>query len=172
MKREKKEVVIWLRGLADEINTYNLRNFNIKLIDANGNEQVVDFSIRNLESLKHSANGYLQLVFYKGNIIESMAYPIAVEVSEEFYATFSNIVIEKLYIRAGYSGWIRVVDAPNHKREKIASETVKKLTSLASLLDELISVYDDLEDALDVSTLLYSIKNFKQLYDDAIKYLK
>lgn len=177
-----KEIVVWLRGLADSINTDEISKFHLKLTDKNKTEHIITFTKKDLQSIRHNKSGYLQLVFQKNNAIDESVYIESIEMCDDFSNIIKIMSINKLYIRIRHS-WIRLVDEELAIERTINTDTsivdnpditidideaIKQMTSVSDLLDGLVKVYNELEPPVDSSVIIFSINNFKNIFDKAI----
>lgn len=177
-----KEIVIWLRGQAESINTDELNKFHVKLTTSEGVEHIIKFNNKDLHSVRHNKSGYLQLVFRKNNAIDESVYIESIEMCDDFSNIIKIMSINKLYIRIRHS-WIRLVDEELAIERTINTDTsivdnpditidideaIKQMTSVSDLLDGLVKVYNELEPPVDSSVIIFSINNFKNIFDKAI----
>ena len=182
INKYNKEIVVWLRGGADSINTDEISKFHLKLTDKNKTEHIITFTKKDLQSIRHNKSGYLQLVFQKNNAIDESVYIESIEMCDDFSNIIKIMSINKLYIRIRHS-WIRLVDEElaiertiNTDTSKVDNpditididEAIKQMTSVSDLLDGLVKVYNELEPPVDSSVIIFSINNFKNIFDKAI----
>ena len=182
INKYNKEIVVWLRGGADSINTDEISKFHLKLTDKNKTEHIITFTKKDLQSIRHNKSGYLQLVFQKNNAIDESVYIESIEMCDDFSNIIKIMSINKLYIRIRHS-WIRLVDeelaiertintdtskVDNHDITIDIDEAIKQMTSVSDLLDGLVKVYNELEPPVDSSVIIFSINNFKNIFDKAI----
>lgn len=174
-----KEIVIWLRGQAESINTDELNKFHVKLTTSEGVEHIIKFNNKDLHSVRHNENGKLQIVYQKDNAIPEDVYIESVEMCEDFPSIERLMSISKLYIRIGHNRWFRLVDKEKEKSKpsskknetKNMDEAIDKLVAARELLSELVDIYNNLDVALDKSDIIISVQTFKSVFDSAMKSL-
>lgn len=171
-----KEIVIWLRGQAESINTDELNKFHVKLTTSEGVEYTIKFSNKDLHSVRHSNNGNLQIVYQKDNAIPEGVCIDTVEMCDDFSGVKRLLLINKLYIRIGHNRWIRLVDMEREKAKSLSvknenskmNEAIDKLVAAGALLSELLNIYKDLDVALEKSDIVISVETFKSVFDTAM----
>lgn len=105
-----KDVVIWLRGTSDEIDTNLIKDFSVIITDTEDNEHTINITRKDLEMLTHQTNGKFQMVFRKTDGIKACIYPKEVKFSTDFSNYAVNITINKLYFRTGLERYIKVIE--------------------------------------------------------------
>lgn len=105
-----KDVIIWLRGQTDEINTNLIKDFTVTFTDNENTKHEILITRNDIEMIKHQTNGNFSLVFRKKDGVSANVFAQKTELNTDFSFLSSNVTINKLYVRTGLERYIILKD--------------------------------------------------------------
>ena len=133
---EDRIITVLIKGTADSIDTSSSCDFELELIDSNYEKHNISFGRSCLTSIKHTIDGYIELIYEFKNAIGANVEVCKINLLDEEFSGITNLSIYQLRVKIGLTG--RWYPLRNRKlpETKVNNELISGRNEYQEILDK------------------------------------